>query len=320
MAASVFEDIGVKFVSSGNHDLVWIGQASFLNKKEPLEVSATNGYNFCKQFSEPIMMFDGQDSHTLIGTSEVVSKLIDDGTPPAALLKNTLLSKEMYTNGYLTGRLYWGTGDYKPDPRVVDMVQLSGTNWLNTITPNFSHRNSILKSADVSAMFSYGDLSGYEHGVQHSKIYSDFRVKCISELNKLSGIKINMLSPGQRLSEGEYFNKMAECKIIVAPFGYGEIAPRDLQSAMMNSVLLKPNMNHLHSEPWIYFDGLTYLSCKHDYSDIGEVIDYIMSDYSNIRDFTIENMIKYFNEKYTQEAIVTHMHGVLSKLDIISHG
>lgn len=319
LAKNMFEDVGIRFVTSGDHDIVWIGQASFLNKGLSLEQSSEIGYNFCKQFDAPVILVDGQDSHSLIGTSEVVSKLIDSGKSPAMVLKNTLLEKDKYSNGYFTGRLYWGPGDYKPDPRAVNITQLSGTNWLSTVKMDFSQRHNILKVVDVSAMFSYGNMDGTEHGVRHSEAYSSFRSRCITNLSLSKSLKVNMVSPGQRYPEDRYFNMMAEGKVIVAPFGYGEIAPRDIHAAMMNSILVKPSMNHLKSEPWVYEDGITYFACKHDYSDVVDVVEYVLSDYKNLRDMSVESMIKYFNERYSHERVVMYIYNLLSNLDFVSH-
>ena len=102
---------------------------------------------------------------------------------------------------------------------------------------------------------------------------------------------------------------------MVAPFGYGEIAPRDLESCMIGAVLIKPDMGHLDTIPNIYDPMQTYVPCKWDFSDLNEKIDYVLSDYKNLQSFFVENMRKRFIQDYNQEKLVLHTHNWLSKLE-----
>ena len=101
----------------------------------------------------------------------------------------------------------------------------------------------------------------------------------------------------------------------MAPLGYGEMAPRDLESAMFGSVLLKPDMSYILSEPFIYEDDKTYVAVNYDWSNLEEKIDYVLSDYNNIREKLVQNMRKKFIEKYNLQNLVLHMYDVLSNLD-----
>ena len=101
----------------------------------------------------------------------------------------------------------------------------------------------------------------------------------------------------------------------MAPLGYGEMAPRDLESAMFGSVLLKPDMSYILSEPFIYEDDKTYVAVNYDWSNLEEKIDYVLSDYNNIREKLVQNMRKKFIEKYNLQNLVLHMYDILSNLD-----
>jgi molecular chaperone GrpE (heat shock protein) len=101
----------------------------------------------------------------------------------------------------------------------------------------------------------------------------------------------------------------------MAPLGYGEMAPRDLESAMFGSVLMKPDMSHISSEPFIYEDNETYIAVNYNWSNLEEKIDYVLSDYNNVRERLVQNMRKKYQEKYGLSNLVLHFYNVISNLD-----
>ena len=100
----------------------------------------------------------------------------------------------------------------------------------------------------------------------------------------------------------------------MAPLGYGAMAPRDIESAMFGSVLMKPDMSYILSEPFIYDDDETYVAVNYDWSNLEEKIDYVLSDYNNIRERLVQNMRKRFEEKYNLKNLVIHFHSIFSNL------
>ena len=110
---------------------------------------------------------------------------------------------------------------------------------------------------------------------------------------------------------------MFDSKIILAPLGYGEMAPRDIEAAMFGSVLMKPDMSYINSEPFIYEDNETYIGVNYDWSNLEEKIDYVLSDYDNIRERIVQNMRKKYEEKYDLKNLVLHVYDIFSNLDEI---
>ncbi len=93
--------------------------------------------------------------------------------------------------------------------------------------------------------------SNYEHGHLQSHFYDEHRKPVLDVLNKLdSSIKIARLQNGQRVSAEEYYKRMSSARILLAPFGYGEMAPRDLQAAQFGAVLVKPDMSYIDTYLW----------------------------------------------------------------------
>ena len=81
-----------------------------------------------------------------------------------------------------------------------------------------------------------------------------------------------------RIKKKYFIDELVKSKIVISPFGYGEICFRDFEAFQTNSCLLKPDMSHLETWPNYYVSGSTYISYKWDFSDIEENIDLLMSD------------------------------------------
>lgn len=308
-AETLFRDIGIEFVKEGKADFAFIGHASFVNKKLSLEDSFSMGVKFLKTVKEPYFLFDGQDAATLIGSYEVFIQ-----SNALGLLKPTLYKdRTKYLNGCVNGRSYWGKGEYKiNDLNSMHRIKLSGFNWLSTINPqwlNYSNK----KQYDVSAMFMYPHKDVYEHNLNQATYYNLFRKNLFDNLS--NKFKIAKLENGIRLPLNEYYNKMSNSKIILAPFGFGEIAPRDLESAMFGSVLIKPDMSHIETTPDLFVPYQTYVPCKHDFSDLNDKIDYVLSDFDNLQKFYVENMRSRYKEMYDLNKLVLHYYDIFKNIN-----
>jgi hypothetical protein len=307
-ARHIFNEIGIEFVTDGQADFAFVGHASFINKKLSLSESVSSGLKFLETVKEPYFLFDGQDAATLIGSYEVFEQ-----SKAIYLLKPTLYTnRSEYINKYANGRLYWGSGEYSiPNLDIMDRIKLSGFNWLSTIQPQWLNYNNN-KHFDVSAMFMYPHKDVFEHGLNQAIHYNGFRQNLFDNLsNKFNVAK---LENGIRLPLNEYYNRMSNSKIILAPFGFGEIAPRDLEATMFGSVLIKPDMSHLETFPNLYIPYKTYVPCKHDFSDLNEKIDYVLSDFNNLQSFYVENMRRRYMEVYDLNKLVLHYYDLFKNM------
>lgn len=308
-ARHIFNEIGIKFVTDGPADFAFVGHASFINKKLSLSESVSSGLKFLETVNEPYFLFDGQDAATLIGSYEVFKE-----SDAIYLFKPTLYkNREEYLNNYANGRLYWGSGNYSISSlELMNNIKLSNTNWISTMTTNWLNYDNN-KKFDVSAMFMYPHKDVFEHELNQSVYYNRFRKSLFDNLS--DKFNITRVENGVRYSLNEYYNRMYNSKIILAPFGFGEIAPRDLEAAMMGCVLIKPDMSHLETRPNLYIPYETYVPCKHDFSDLNEKIDYVLSDYKNLQIFYVENMRKKYKELYDLNKLVLHFYDIFKNLN-----
>ena len=313
-AQDIFREVGIVFTESDDYDYAWVGQASIVDKKKPLQESIENGLDFVSKITGDYMIIDGQDATTLIGTIDVFRE-----SQALLFLKNSYLNDfNLYKQGWANGRMYWGEGDYSvPDiDELKPKMKLTGCNWLHTVQPNWMEYSQE-KYFDISCMFGYPTKEPvYEHDLCQTDYYDPHRKNLLDTL----GDKYNIakLVDGVRISHQEYYSNMFNSKIIMAPIGYGEMAPRDVESAMFGSVLVKPDMSYISSEPFIYDDDETYISVNYDWSNLEEKIDYVLSDYDNIRERLVQNMRKRYHEKYDLKNLVIHFYNILKNVNGIS--
>ena len=338
--AMMFRDIGVEFVFEGNdYDLTWVGQASIADKNRPLDVAMRMGKQWLQDnVHGDYILFDGQDSASMIGSYEIFQ-----ASNAKLFLKNTLYTdRSDYQRKSIHGRTYWGSSEdytgeryynqteygtvnagrlnlpedydfsiYNPD---FTNIKLSGANWLSTITPQWFDIKK--KDIDVFAMFQYPAKYNEEFSRRSHQFYDTHRKRCVDWINMLPpSIKVAKLIDGAKVPIEEYYALMRRSKIIVAPFGYGEIAPRDIESAMLNAVLVKPDMGHIETTPNPYIPNVTYKACKWDYSDMNDVIVDVLDNYKEYRDEYVSNLRNIYADQYSSEKIVTYMHNIIANLD-----
>jgi glycosyltransferase involved in cell wall biosynthesis len=81
------------------------------------------------------------------------------------------------------------------------------------------------------------------------------------------------------LSRREYFAELRRSKLCFSPFGYGEVCWRDFEAMMTGSLLLKPDVSHLTTDPDVFVAGETYVPIAWDFSDLAEkVAHYLRHD------------------------------------------
>jgi len=320
-AQNTLREIGIEFTENSSYDYEWVAQASIINKKVSLEESVNSGLEFLSNITGDYMILDGQDSTSLIGTYEVF-------TQSSALLmfKNSMLKdRSLYKQGSPLGRQYWGSGDYVLEnfDEYSDKIVLSGTNWLSTHYAGINvqwHDINRPKQYDVSAMFQYPSITkSYEHGIVQSDFYDNYRRPAMDIINSLNtDIQVAKLIDGQRVSHEDYYNKVFNSKILFAPYGYGEMAPRDLEAAMFGSILIKPDMSYIDTKPDVFIDGETYIACKHDFSDLKEKITKVLGNYNDYL-YIVENARKKFIESMHPNNLALHLHKIFKNLNGITH-
>jgi hypothetical protein len=134
-------------------------------------------------------------------------------------------------------------------------------------------------------------------------------------LEPLARQGFKVLLPDRRVGQKEYYDEMRSSRICISPFGYGELCWRDFETVLMGSLLIKPDMSHVRTEPNIFVPGETYVPVKWDYSDLAEVCARYLADdearnriaaqaYSVLSDYYANSgFLKTFSKLLTQAGV-----------------
>ncbi len=319
----LFKQSGIEFLDEDNwwndtsYDYAFVGQASIADKSKSLEESVEKGLEFVSNIKGDYVIVDGQDSTSLIGTIDVFRE-----SKALLFLKSCFLKNfEWYKKGWVNGRMYWGDGDYSvPDiDKLKRKMKLSGCNWGNTLNPNgrfpmLAYTDN--KKYDVCGMFQYPLKEKiYEHNTLQTPHYNKCR-KPVYDFINTTKYNVCKLVNGKKVSEQEYLQNMYDSKIIFSPYGFGVYGPpRDVQSAQLGCVLIKPRVDWIETTPSMYVENETYIACEQDFSDLEEKVDYVLSDYKNIQSRLVENFRKKITEVYNPSHLVRHMHEIIKNLN-----
>lgn len=96
-----------------------------------------------------------------------------------------------------------------------------------------------------------------------------------------------------KLSRREFIAELRDSKIVLSPFGYGEITLRDFEIFMNGALMLKPDMSGIETWPDLYRDGETMVAHRWDLSDVESKIEEILSDYDSYTDIAMEGHRRY---------------------------
>ena len=328
------KQVGIELFTDNNvssYDFALVGQASIANKKRKLDESVDMGLEKLNSITGDYIILDGQDSTSLIGTIDVFRHVYNDKRCKLFLKTSYLKDFDNYKKEWVLGRMYWGYDRPGPDqlnsrygtnysvPDIDGMkskMKLAGFNWLSTIQPNWNHPIPP-KSTDVWAFFQYPmNKKVYEHEMLQSVHYDNFRKGLHDKLELLeSKYKIIRMKDGIRVSQDDYYQKMFFSKIIIAALGYGEMAPRDIESAMFNSVLFKNDMSHIQTIPNPYIPFETYVPIKWNWEDVEEKIDIVLhSDWKMYPN----NLKKTFIDENSSLKRVIHWYDLIKNIDNVN--
>ena len=110
-----------------------------------------------------------------------------------------------------------------------------------------------------------------------------------------------LVGPQTRVSRRQYYREMKKSRVVVSPFGWGEINTRDFEAFIYGNLLVKPSMDHLETFPNFFQPNETYLPYRWDLSDMEEVIFGANDDYRSHREIAIEAQRRYISDTMSDQ-------------------
>ena len=110
--------------------------------------------------------------------------------------------------------------------------------------------------------------------------------------------KVKNLTNTKRENFIKYIKILKKTKIMISPFGWGEINYKDYESFLYGNLLLKPNIDHLETWPNLFKKNVTYIPFSWDLSNFDKVLKDIeinFEDYIGIAKKGQENYFGYLS-------------------------
>jgi hypothetical protein len=123
--------------------------------------------------------------------------------------------------------------------------------------------------------------------------YSRARLVTDHRLNlydRLRASPFRMALAPNTLSREDYNRILRNSQIVVSPYGHGEVCSRDAEAMYAGAVLVKPPAAHARTWPRYFEDGVTYVECKADWSDLHEVIQRVLDRWDDYRELRRANL------------------------------
>jgi hypothetical protein len=119
----------------------------------------------------------------------------------------------------------------------------------------------------------------------------------------------------QKLNRRGYMKELQSSKVVLSPFGWGEITLKDFEVFMTGGMLLKPSLDHMSTWPNFFEQDVTYLSHDWDLSNVTERIDWAIENSSERLEIAHQGQQRYIEHTSGPDAeshFVTHLKEVLS--------
>jgi len=319
MVADMLREYSIDLTHSNSYDYLFIGMNDFIDKSQPLQKSIDFGLERLSKINGDYFLFDGSDSTSLMGAYEVLEQ-----SNAMFLMKNQkFYTPEEYSEPYAFNKWFFGTGSeldlsYNISKENWNRIKFSGYN-LGYLLPQYRNFQPIStdKSIDVCAIFQAIHKENYDHKVRNDEHYTTHRNGLWQKLEPLKS-KYTMLT--DKLPYNEYIENLRKSKIVLAPFGMGELCFRDFEAMQYGTIILKPSHAKVDTIPNVYEDGKTYIACKYDWSDLEEKIDYILSNFNELNEKLNHNLRQQFTEKYSYHNLCMHYYNLFSNLTEVQNG
>lgn len=87
-----------------------------------------------------------------------------------------------------------------------------------------------------------------------------------------------------KLSRWGYYRELRTSKLVISPFGLGEITLKDFEVFLTGALLIKPDMSHMQTWPNLFQDNKTMLSFNWNLNNIQQRIEESISNYKELID------------------------------------
>ncbi len=141
-------------------------------------------------------------------------------------------------------------------------------------------------------------------------VYAGQRNAILQQLQRMDG-KDSII--GGKVGKKQYLNEVRQSKILISPFGWGEICYRDFEAFISGNILLKPSVEHLEGYPTeLFIPNQTYVPLLWSLEDFQQQLDQISSNYKRYVEIAQNGQQRFMNSIQNGDAFVQHFLQILS--------
>ena len=248
---------------------------------------------------ETLEKFDGWSQATKViycDTSDSTGSLQNELLPIVRkYAKSQILNpKHKYKNSYYGNRVFcdyyhnkFGVKDTSPqwsrpiiNKRHLDKICVSWNSGLSDHSFSGLYRNALIAKTGAYK------LSRLPHPICRPDNNRKTEVSCrfgathlrdtVSAQRHLIATAFKKYKLIKKLGRWSYFQELKSAKIVISPFGWGEITLKDFEVFLTGGMLIKPDMAHLKTWPNFYIPGETCYAHKWDLSDLEAVVESLL--------------------------------------------
>jgi hypothetical protein len=99
--------------------------------------------------------------------------------------------------------------------------------------------------------------------------------------------------PVGKISRRRYIAELQRARVVVSPFGWGEITLKDFEVFLTGGLLFKPDMSNIETWPDLFVDDETCVFHRWDLSDFDERLDALLADEPRRREIAAAGQERY---------------------------
>jgi hypothetical protein len=313
VAQNLLPQYSIQLTTSNDYDYELVDMTQWMNRGVKLEQSIEKGINALANKRGDYFLVHGGGATDIVGAYEVLKE-----SNAIYLLKKSMLSQEDYKEPTAVGKWFFGNGSaldkgYNISDEEYARIKLLGY----TVCHNWPHMQKLQsikeKDIDVCAVWqTYHPFEAWEFAtVESGALYTKHRLDAWNELSKISD-KYKIVA--EKLHPQSTNDIMSRSKIGISPYGQCEVCYRDLEIVQQGSLLIKPDMSKVITEPDFYKPWETYIPVKPDWSDLNEIVDKVLGNYNDYL-YIIDNARKKLVEMYSYENVGMYWYNMIANLN-----
>lgn len=125
--------------------------------------------------------------------------------------------------------------------------------------------------------------------------------------------KFAVVNQSRLIQQDEYLAELANSKMCLSPWGYGEVCYRDFEAILAGALLVKPSMDHLKTNPDIYRPWQTFVPVRPDFSDLAQVCRHYL-EHEDERRAIAGEAARTFERYFREGRFLVQMHEILKRV------